>query len=274
MVLCEICSTGWHLKCLPQAPTCPQITRAGAKDTEYYCRYCRNVGRYDDKVQANLSTAELKQQLTRYAPGKWNSSHLRKLSNKMDGSIKQPFEYLETTENEWDVLFQSIVVPEGHYVWDPFAGNKYGLENAVPAGTRVYTNDINPAAVADTHFDATRLKYYETFTLNNGRNGLLVTSMPFSLSDVIIPMLVSELHGIAICVHVGPNFISDAPLPRHVYMQKLFQQERVHIIHGTNRNASGHRGQWVLIVPKGSDVKNYLSALTRSTLGKVTYSTI
>ena len=152
--------------------------------------------------------------------------------------------------------------------------NTYGLESAVPNNAQIYTNDINVSRVSDTHLDATHFDYYHTFVLNHGVNGIIVTSMPFSLSDVVIPMLATEMADMLICLHVGPNFISDGPLPRHTYMQKLFRQERIHVIHGTSRNYSGHRGQWLIIFPKNSAKTDHLSALTKSSMGNVTFSTV
>ncbi len=166
------------------------------------------------------------------------------------------------------------MLQSGFYVWDPFSGNKHGLESAVPNNTQIHTNDINVSSVSDTHLDATEFDYYHTFLLNHGFNGIIVTSMPFSFCDVVIPMLASEFSNMLICLHVGPNFISDGPLPRHTYMLKLFRHGRIHVIHGTSRNYSGHRGQWLIIFPVNSDKTNYLSALTRSSMGNVTYSTV
>ena len=63
------------------------------------------------------------------------------------------------------------------------------LKETVTNAVHVYTNDVNVAMVTDTHLDATTAAYYETFLLNHDTKGLLVTSMPFSLSDIVIPML-------------------------------------------------------------------------------------
>ena len=97
--------------------------------------------------------------------------------------------------------------------------------------------------------------------------------MPFALTDVVLPMLIKEFPHIRMCIHVDPNFMSDGPLPRHQYMQKLFQHDRTHVVHGTTRNSSGHRAQWLIILPRNDDKVNFLSPITQTTMGTMTYST-
>jgi hypothetical protein len=274
MLLCDICSTGWHLQCLTKHPRLyPQFV---SLEKDYNCQYCKNVGR--SQTIGNYNALELKEHLNEYMPGNWTSNHVKKLVNRMDGSAASPLEYLKTTIAEYKALMELIKIPEKNYIWDPFGGDATALREIFSSIQPIYTNDINAAAMADTHSDATKWAYYETFLANQADSGVLITSPPFSLLDVILPMLIDKMPSqMLLCFHVGPNYLSDGPLPRHQYLQNMLQSVNtnhrdLHVIHGMPRNNSGHRGQWLILFPDGATGKFTHASHNAPAIGRMTFS--
>jgi hypothetical protein len=275
MLLCEMCSTGWHVNCLQDAPdNYVQHARADSDSTgaPYYCQYCRNVGRHAEETPVNVAQLNVREQLSHYMPGNWSKGHVRNLTKRLERNLKTPLEYLPTTQSEWRSLLHAIQLDKASYVWDPFAGNATTLRDELPQHMLFFSNDLNLAAVVDTHLDATLPTYYKNFILDHGTEGILITSMPFALSDLIVPMLMKELRNMLICLHVGPNFVSDGPQPRHVYLQQLFSTRETLVIHGNKRNTSGHRGQWLIICPKNQKLEKFVSSDTIQNSSTVHYS--
>ena len=255
MVLCDICVSGWHLDCLEKYPhTYSQVNRRKVHTEDYACQYCLNIGRIPKPVSAHqYCNIDIKERLESYAPGKWTKTHVSKLKNNLANSVHKPLEFLATIEEEWNALLRTIKIPCNHYIWDPFAGNSDILRELLPETNQLHANDLNSGMVVDTYINAVEEGYYDNFILQNGIAGILMTSMPFSLVDVVVPMLVVKLPNIVLCFHVGPNALSDAPIPRHEFWQKLAHIRNIHIIHGIKRNSTGHRGQWVIIKPSNKN---------------------
>ena len=176
--------------------------------------------------------------------------------------MKTPLEYLPTTTSEWRSLLKVIKLEKELYVWDPFAGLSTTLRDELPTEMVFYSNDLNPAAICDTHLDATQPDYYTNFVVAHGDQGILITSMPFAFADLIAPMLIQELRTMLICLHVGPNFLSDGPSPRHSFLQQICKIRKIHIIHGNERNKSGHRGQWLIVCPENKPLRDYIQQET------------
>jgi hypothetical protein len=272
MLLCEICSTGWHKACLSKRTNLYE--QPGAKSAAYYCQYCRNVGRYTE-VQDNYTATELKEHLQTHLPGVWTAGHVKRLTNRINGSEKLPLEFLQTSDAEYGALFEFVALNISTYVWDPFSGDSSTLRRSVPAEQIIYTNDFNVAAVADTHCDATKWEYYAEFLQKHTNTGIIVTSPPFSLLDVVIPMLTHKMpEDMLLCFHVGPHYMSDGPLPRHTYLQKIIESgKELHVIHGMARNKSGHRGQWLIVFPHNKTNEWTHRSQNAPTVGRVSYST-
>ena len=117
-----------------------------------------------------------------------------------------------------------------------FANSREGLTEATPSDHAVYTNDVNPAAMVDTHCDALQPTYINDFLSQHGIKGLVVTSPPYSIVDLCIPMLVKKLCHQPQFYHLGYSYLLNVPLPIHQFLERLGKEGRLHIVTGLPRN--------------------------------------
>ena len=126
--------------------------------------------------------------------------------------------------------------------YDPFAGSGTIAKEFNTAGYSVRENDVNPAWGHPTTADALQPHSYQL------PYDVIVTSPPFEVLDIAVPLLATKA-AVAACIHVPGHWISNPRVARQLWLQKLAQQGRVHIVMGIPRGAGNTRCAWVIISP-------------------------
>jgi hypothetical protein len=179
--------------------------------------------------------------------GYWNS----------DGTPDVP----EVAPAEVHVLCRVIDLSGVTCVVDPWsltplvAGMLTALGGITPLN--VTTNNPDPLSQADTHFDPLQPGFYEA-VIASQHDCAFITIPPLKLLDLAVPLLMHHVQSV-VCVYVPGTFIMDASDPRQAWLQALQLQDRLCVICGLPKGASGSRGAWLCI---------FKDALTRHKLVK------
>mgnify|MGYP001261703210 CR=1 FL=1 len=94
------------------------------------------------------------------------------------------------------------------------------------------------------------MSFLNDFISKHGIKGVVITSPPYSIVDLCIPMLVNKLCHQPQVYHLGYQYLLNAPHPRHKFLEQLGKEGRLHMVTGLPRNKTGHRAIWLVVFPK------------------------
>ena len=125
--------------------------------------------------------------------------------------------------------------------FDPFAGSGTIARVFQAHGFEVSQNDIC-SFWGHTH----QVDALQPYAYAYQASQVLVSSPPFELLDLAVPLLVAAA-GVVACVHVPGHWLTNARVPRQHWLQELARQGRMHVVFGLPRGPAGRRCAWVLI---------------------------
>ena len=125
--------------------------------------------------------------------------------------------------------------------FDPFAGSGTIARVFQAHGFEVSQNDIC-SFWGHTH----QVDALQPYAYAYQASQVLVSSPPFELLDLAVPLLVAAA-GVVACVHVPGHWLTNARVPRQRWLQELARQGRMHVVFGLPRGPAGRRCAWVLI---------------------------
>jgi hypothetical protein len=129
--------------------------------------------------------------------------------------------------------------------FDPFSGSGTISQVFQAAGHTVTNNDLNPFWGAATAADALQPScYLLPFQI-------IVTSPPFDLLDIAVPLLAAKA-AVAACVHVPGHWLANPRAARQQWLSFMAAADRVHVIMGLERGPSHKRCAWLLIFSSAS----------------------
>jgi len=148
--------------------------------------------------------------------------------------------YVGMTAGEVHPLLAAVDFSGCSSFFDPFSGSGTISQVFQAAGYTVTNNDLNPFWGAATAADALQPNcYLLPFQV-------LVTSPPFDLLDIAVPLLAAKA-AVAACVHVPGHWLANPRAARQQWLSRMAAAGRVHIIMGLERGPSHKRCAWLLI---------------------------
>jgi hypothetical protein len=183
-------------------------------------------------------------------PGAFAAKDATRLSNIVRGALQHSrlppqqqgpgMGYVPMTLGEVQPLLEGVDFSGCSSFYDPFSGAGTISRVFGSAGFRVRQNDMNPfwgaATAADALQPGSYLLPYQ----------ILVTSPPFEVLDLAVPLLAAKA-GVAACVHVPGHWLSNPRAARQQWLQQMAAAGRLHIIMGLERGPSHRRCAWVVI---------------------------
>lgn len=162
--------------------------------------------------------------------------------------------FVPTDPMEVKALLSAINFAGCATFYDPFAGSGTVAKEFANAGYKVRENDVNPAWGHTTAADALQPYSYQL------QYDIIVTSPPFEVLDIAVPLLATKA-SVAACVHVPGHWVSNPRVARQLWLQKLAQQGRMHIIMGIPRGAGSTRCAWIVIAPSALKLKTLTASI-------------
>jgi hypothetical protein len=195
-------------------------------------------------------SAEVQAAMQLLMPGVFASKDATRLSNLVRAAAQHSplppaqrgpgMGYVPMTPGEVQPLLEGVDFSGCSSFFDPFSGAGTISRVFLASGYRVRNNDLNPfwgaATAADALQPGSYLLPYQ----------ILVTSPPFDLLDLAVPLLAAKA-GVAACVHVPGHWLSNPRAARQQWLQQLAAANRLHIIMGLERGPSHRRCAWVII---------------------------
>jgi hypothetical protein len=236
MLLCDICNTGWHMRCLQ-----PPLSKLPPKAAPFYCPYCvrlgRNLGR--SLLSASLavvqtayaSRTDLERTLAALMPGPWSKSHVTRLFNLLPGqsrfaqAVHGVPQRVPTLLAEYDPLLRYIDWASVSSACDPWSGNGTTAEAlrmcTATSTIDVTLSDIDPQANAHSCGNALDLSYlrYLSSTVAGHAFDVAVCSPLFALLDLAIPTIFSLVSAAAF-IHVPGHYLSNMPPARRAWFER------------------------------------------------------
>ena len=158
--------------------------------------------------------------------GSWTMAHCTALARKQIGGQSFNPQYLPTELEEIDTFALSInwEVFKNQLAFDMYSGTGE-ITRRLAKYIKVATNDINSHFKADFDRDALLPQSYtdwiETFKI-------AITSVPFSLCDLAVPLL---FHLLDISfIHVPSWYVCDANNNRHLWLADLAKNNQIVVI--------------------------------------------
>ena len=166
------------------------------------------------------------------------------VSNAIDHSrlpVPQPgMGYVGMTEAEVKPLLEAVDFSGCSMFFDPFSGSGTISSVFETAGYQVLNNDLNPYWGTPTTADGLQPGNYLL------PYQIIVTSPPFGLLDLAVPLLASKV-AVAACVHVPGHWLSNPRAARQQWLSRMAAARRLHIIMGLERGPSHKRCAWLVI---------------------------
>ena len=170
--------------------------------------------------------------LKRLLPGDWSKNHASKLVNRQLGGSRFSPMFIPTSEVE-----VQAIVP---YLNAEMLNTKRGLDPCCGVSTIINVlganqivsiegNDINPHLKDVTSFDALRPVVYQTIWRD--KYDFSITSPPFDMLDIIVPMLVATFE--FSLIHLPATYVTDGCNQRHRWLAVLAQQKRLKALNVT-----------------------------------------
>ena len=191
-------------------------------------------------------------------PGEYATSHLTKISNfvKLLYSTKgEKGVWVPTAEAELGPLAKLVDFSTCHSFLDPFSGAGSIAAFFSSMGYAVFQNDLDIRwSLAETHADALQPAFYQANPAQ-----VIVTSPPFGVLDVAVPLLAMAASAVA-CIHVPGHYITSATRPRQQWLHELCKQGRLHILMGLERGPMGRKCAFLLVFATAGIKKQMLRA--------------
>jgi transposase InsO family protein len=282
MLLCDLCQTGWHLGCLPQAqPVAPKTLPAKAK--AWYCVYCVRVGRVPVPVTATgvalsmqavaamgssrqeLTSAEaVRVRLHREMPGPHGAGRAVRLFNLMPGqpnfceAFGHGSGFIRTPPEDYAVLRQAIDWDSLGTVLDPWAGAG-GTAAAFPRHRVILTDVVNRTPRLSAMANALEPSHQdELMATNGGQFDAVVCSPAFAFLDLAVPAGIRCARYLA-AFHVPGGYVTDAPPARKAFLQKLDDEGRRVDLYGLPiLKQTGVRHIWIVVFASRQDAQRLL----------------
>ena len=186
-----------------------------------------------DVVEVNgNSLPNMRDLLTRIIPGNWSLPAVSKIFAKQFGQQKFDPSYVVTDEVELTRLFSCLNIDflRSKSGMDPFAGNCTIEKRLTGLGVFNFkSNDINPM-MHETNTSTSHLDAVDPRTLKKWQDDkifYIITSAPFFLLDLCIPLLVITFDFVVIQVPSG--YLS--PLPRDETSYEPWPRRNVYVIY-------------------------------------------
>lgn len=199
---------------------------------------------------------EMESALTSLMPGTYAGAHITKLCNV----VKQLYNmkgdkgvWVPTAGAEMEPLARVVDFSGCHTFLDPFSGSGSIASFFADMGYFVRQNDLDPGWLnVHSHADALQPVFYQSNPCQ-----VIVTSPPFGILDVAVPLLALAASAVA-CIHVPGHYISSATKPRQQWLQHLCKQDRLHVILGLERGPIGRKCAFLLVFATAAIKKQLL----------------
>jgi hypothetical protein len=149
--------------------------------------------------------------------------------------------YVPTDPAEVTALLEALDFTGCSSFLDPFAGSGTIASVFGTQGYQVTQNDIDPFWRHATRADALQPLFY-----NYQPPQVVVTSPPFELLDIALPLLAEKAKLLA-CVHVPGHWLTNARVPRQHWIAQLQAQGRLLVLLGLPRGPTHQRCLWVVV---------------------------
>ena len=148
-----------------------------------------------------------------------------------------------------EIQFETLQL---RHILDPFCGATSLLQEMFGDLCPIIYNDIHPGRPAHTHLDALQPASYvvmaQRLRLHQHVFEAMITSPPFKLLDLAIPLLVLLTTKIC-CIHIHMGYLTEGPHGRSHYLGMLAAQQRLHVISCRYRGVTNRRTGWLCIFP-------------------------
>lgn len=239
MVVCDNCGTFWHMDCAG-------VRSRANKQAPWFCRYCNVLGRH--VVASFGGEPGVLERLHAEMPGAWSQSHATRVNNRMAAEQESGrFQRVVNFPEEFVCLMTTIRFEQFSTVLDPHCGTGTTRRELQPwMNAKVILSDIDAAVEADDHGDALDRTYMLSLCQKYGSIDAIVTSPRFDYLDLALPVLV-ETARLAVLCHVPTSYLFNPPDGRQVWLNKLAEEGRLHVIVINCTSMTGWRCAWMCI---------------------------
>jgi hypothetical protein len=167
------------------------------------------------------------------------------------------FQRVVNFPEEFVSLMATIRFEQFATVLDPHCGTGTTRRELQPwLCAKIILSDIDVAVEADDHGDALDRTYMNSLCRKYGFIDAIVTSPRFDYLDLALPVLV-ETARLAVLCHVPTSYLFNPPDGRQVWLNRLAQEGRLHVIVINCTSKMGWRCAWMCIF-KNAHLKELL----------------
>ena len=185
----------------------------------------------------------VREMLEKLMPGEWSPTAVSRIKNRLPGQSRflqledqqrpgQP-ECVEMSAQEVKQLDKAVDLRLVGQAADPFSGTGTVKRVLAELGVQCIDCDINPLHHATHAKDSLQPGFLKHLQENLGVESF-ITSPPFAVLDLALPMLVSA-GARMIAVHAPAHYVFDAHPRRAVYLARLQDEQRLVLVAGLER---------------------------------------